>query len=179
MSPIGFVFAAVALSAAYPTDLARAEKAWTDGRYEEVLPHLSRALGSDGLSSGDRLRAWELTALTHSAFDRAEKAVVAFRHVLGLDGAWRPGPTVSPKVRDVFERALMAGPLPRPEWTPGPQLAQSGAGTVDNSTQTSVLKRWWFWAGVGAVAAAAGGAAVWASQPYVPPGNLGTGALSR
>ncbi|MGA9521371.1 MAG: hypothetical protein WBV82_07905 [Myxococcaceae bacterium] len=179
MSSICIALTAFALSAVSHPELARAEEAWFDGRYEQVLPHLTRALDSEVLTSAERVRAWELTALTHSAFDRAEPAVDAFRHVLGLDGAWRPGPAVSPKIRDLFGRALAEGPLPRPQWHPDPQLAQSATGAVDTDTQPKVLKQWWFWAGVGVVAAAAGGAAVWASQPYVPPGNLGTGALTR
>ncbi len=169
----------MALAAATNPDLASAEQAWSDGSYEQVLPLVSRALDSGLLSPEERLRAWELTAVTHAAFDHADPAVDAFQHVLGIDGAWRPGPEVSPKIRDLFERAHALGPLPRPEWHPAPEIAAPQPRTVEPDPEVPVFKRWWFWAGVGVVAGAAGGTAWWATRPDIPAGNLGTGALSR
>ncbi len=123
MNPVAAASCAVlalALGAGPNPDLAAAQAAFNDARYQEVLPLLARALAGP-LAQPERRAAYELQAMTHAAFDEKDSAIDSFRHALGVDLQYEPG-AVSPKVRALFDEARARGallpPLEPPEQLP-------------------------------------------------------------
>src|SRR2546430_12309171 len=92
-------------------DLAAAEQGFSSGRYDEVLPRLSAALGRH-LSTAERQRAYELRASTYAAFDQTVEAVESFRLLLGLTPDFALPARASPKLKQLLEQARPAGPRP-------------------------------------------------------------------
>lgn len=178
------------LGAAGDPDLAAAERAYEDARFEEVLPALKSAL-EHPLSESDLARALELKALTEAAFDNRTASVEAFRHLLGVRPSYEPDAAAGPKVRNLWDHARRLGPLGGPEPVPASPphrvapkpLPPAALPKVDESAAspahvTAWYERWYVWGGVGAVVAAGiviGVAA--ANHPVPPSGNLGTGNL--
>ena len=153
-------------------DLQAAESAYAQARYREVLPSLARAL-SRPLPQPEKLRAYELMAFIHAAFDDGPAAVEAFRRALGAEPEYRLQPDASPKLVGLFSQAVAAGPLappPLPEkivvMTPEPP-----------PPPPPVYTRWYFWTGIAVAVAAGTVAGVYAAGSRVPHGTLGTGAL--
>ena len=106
-------------------DLQAAESAYAQARYREVLPSLARAL-SRPLPQPEKLRAYELMAFIHAAFDDGPAAVEAFRRALGAEPEYRLQPDASPKLVGLFSQAVAAGPLappPLPRTPPRPATA--------------------------------------------------------
>lgn len=202
MSAFCSILLAISLAAAPDPDLKAGEQAYRAGHFDAVVPFLERALERP-LTSVEQVRAYELLALTHSAFDRAEESVDAFRRLLGVSPQWRPPPGTAPKVLERFERARQLGAIAPPTAPPRalatrPRAGQSEAQaspdvqqpawvpsaepeptTSAASDSDGIHRQWWFWAGVGLVAGAAGTTAWAVTRPEVPMGTLGTGALSR
>lgn len=195
---------AFALGAGPNAQLAAADQAWTSGDYESVLPAVTRALKDPTISMADRSRAWELSALAHTAFDRQKEAVESFRFLLSVTPEYVPGDRVSPKVKGYFSQAQKMGSLQDPNVPARATMQRTArasdeaaeadptvpsaveASLKDGATRSSeveaapLYKKWWFWTGVGVVAAAAaGGAYAATTQPKIPSGTLGTGALQR
>lgn len=168
----------LSLLSAANADLASATRAFEEGAYDKVLPLTRRALASD-LDAKERLRAHELEAMTHAAFDRSTEAIEAFREVLRLDPTWSPPADASPKVLGLFQRAAQAAPE---RFLPSPQAQAGALPTGDRSpaseaTTAPLYKRWWFW-GAAAVVATGAAAATWSlTHPPVPQGNLGVRTL--
>lgn len=151
-------------------DLAAAERAFEEGRYQDVLPALDRALAQP-LPLEQRRRALELQAITHAAFDDSRQAVQSFRQLLAVDPQYRPGVQVSPKVRGLFEEAARLGPV-------GPAVAAEVLPTkAEERPEPPLYAKGWFWAAVGAIAAGTAAGLWYASQPAMPAGNLGRGVL--
>ena len=175
--------------AAPDPDLVAAEKSFKESRYQEVLPHLRHALDRD-LAPPERRRAFELQAMTHAAFDDGPAAVESFRHVLGIDPDYDPGP-VSPKVRAWFEEARRRGAIGGPKIEPVPVSPRPESPSIEAAAvapppatpaaekPAPVFAKAWFWVLVaGVVVAGAGGTTAFAlTRPGMPSGNLGTGAL--
>lgn len=157
------------LGASRDPDLVAAEQAFDRAEYREVLPSLARALGRP-LPEAEKLRAYELMALIHAAFDEEPPAIEAFRRALGVNEAYAPAATTSPKVRALYEQARQLGPL-------APPVLPSLAAAPPPPPDPPLTSRWWFWTGVGVVVSAGAIGAVYAAGSRVPPGNLGTGAL--
>lgn len=183
----------LALALAPDPDLAAAEKAFGEGRYEAVLPSVHRAL-ERGLPLPQLRRAHELEAMTDAAFDDSVAAIEAFRRLLGVDASYAPGPATSPKILGLLEEARRRGaigspqaPASAPLVTPlTPRVLAPLAATTPSpapspvapAAEPSLTRTWWFWTGVGVLVVGAG-ASTWAltRPPYPPPGNLGTGQL--
>lgn len=192
-----------ALAGTPDPDLAAAQRAFDDAKYEEVMPLVKAAL-EHPLSEAEKLHALELKALTGAAFDDRDACIDAFRHLLGLQPGYEPDPSYGPKVRGWWDRARRLGPIgapPKAEAPPPPAdapvlakppktarhapvhelppAAAPSAEKADEEPEPAVYERWYFWAGVGAVVAA--GAVVLgvvaAHHTVAPMGNLGTGNL--
>jgi hypothetical protein len=169
----------VALAAAGPADLRAAERAFQGARFEEARGLAESAL-TGLLSDAERVRAYELLAFAHAAFnDEVEQAVDAFAQALRLAPDYDPGSRVSPKVRALFEQARLRVPRPPPQ--PAPALTpaavpSAGAAAPRPHTERGLLHRWWFWSGVAAVVVAGTVTAV-ALTASGPSGTLGAGKL--
>jgi hypothetical protein len=183
------------LGATADPDLAVAERAYEDARFEDVLPALKSAL-EHPLGESDLARALELRALTEAAFDNRAASVDAFRHLLGIRPSYEPDAAAGPKVRNLWDRARRLGPIggtepPPPAAKPPPAppphhvapkpLPPAALPTADEGATApspAWYERWYVWGGLGAVVAAGiviGVAA--ANHPVAPSGNLGTGNL--
>lgn len=169
-----------ALALAASPDLAAAEQAFSAGDFDPVLPAIEQALRRP-LEPAERLRAHELAAMTHAAFDQLPAAIESFRRCLALKSDYAPPEPVSPKLQRLFAEARALGPLEAPPAASAPSAAVSVTPVPAGppAGEPPLLKRWWFWAAVGVVAAGAAGAAttVALTRPHVPAGNLGTGRL--
>lgn len=216
-----------ALLAAANADLTKAEAAFVRARYDQVLSAVSLALEGP-LSDDERVRAHELRAMAHSAFNDSTPAVESFRRVLSLKADYALPQRASPKLRELLEVARRLGPLrasglqapsattgaaaalgppragaapvadaplaaPAPASEPVPPFEPSrpapavattpppsASGALAPSAGPGIAGRWWFWVGVGVLAAGAAAgatAAVVLSTPPLERGNLGLGAL--
>lgn len=86
--------------------LRLAEEAWHEGRYEEVVDELTRALGEEEVPEPQRAAMQRLLGFGYVAIGHEAPAMVAFREVLRTDPeATLDAALVSPKIRAVFERA--------------------------------------------------------------------------
>jgi hypothetical protein len=163
-------------------DLRSAQRAYDEGRYQEVLPLLKRARKAS-LPRAELERALELEALTDAAFDHAEPAIEAFRYILGADPAYLPTTSASPKLLGFFAEARRRGPLgvlPKLE----PQVItqplfppDAGAAPPPVVQSDAFYTKWWFWTGLGVVAAGTAGGVWYAERPLVPNGSLGVGQM--
>jgi hypothetical protein len=176
-----------ALAAAPDADLAAAQRAFDDARFEDVLPALKNAMEGP-LSPPELARALELKALTEAAFDNRPASVEAFRRLMALRPGYAPDSSYGPKVGACWEHARRLGPLgaaPKPspvEATPPVRPLPPGATpTATNAQETSppLYARWYVWGAVGvaAVAGAVVAGVVASTHPVAPAGNLGTGNL--
>jgi len=148
------------------TPLVIAESAYAERRYEDVLAPLDVALQGT-LTRAERLRAHELQALVHSAFDDSQAAIQAFTRALDVDLRYEPGPRVSPKVRGFYAEARRRKPLPAiaPFALPAPP------------PQRPLVRSGWFWAAVGAATVGAATLIYVQQRAHVPEGNLPGGVL--
>lgn len=153
-------------------DLQAAEAAYAQAQYREVLPSLARAL-SRPLPQPEKLRAYELMAFIHAAFDDGPAAVEAFRRALGAEPSYRLQPDASPKLVGLFSQAVGLGPLAPP---PPPEKIVVVA-PEPPPPPPPLYKRWYVWAGIAVAIAAGTAAGVYAAGSRVPKGSLGTGAL--
>ncbi len=182
MQAFSWILCAMLSGAAPDPDLLAAQNAYNEGRYQDVLPLLKRALDRP-LGAREQRQAYELKAMTHAAFDDSPAAVESFRHALGVDPTYEAGP-VSPKIRALLEEARRRGPLgTKPDLStvappPAPDAFAATEPPAATSSPAGITSRWWFWAGVAVVLAAAGGTAAFVlTRPTVPSGNLGVGAM--
>ena len=187
-----FAVAIAALLSATPPpdpDLVAAERAYERADFENVLPHIAVLLQKQ-LPLAERRRATELEALTQTAFNHTDLAMDAFRRLLGLDAGWLPEASASPKVLSVFAEARRKGAIAPPpslvllpkEAAPKPApLGVLAPEPLPPSPEEprGITSRWWFWTGVGVLAAgaAAGGVSYYLTRPVVPSGTLGSGDL--
>jgi hypothetical protein len=175
---------AILLSAADP-NLVAAEQSWAKGDYERVLPQLDKAF-EHPLPRAELVRAYSLQGHAQVAFDRLEKATLAFRRLLGVDPRFLLEAEASPKLLTVFAEARRLGaieptdaamvpdplkPLDIP-LTPGPPPPMPAPAVESGS-------KWWLWTGIAVLVAgaAAGATAAYIEQPRIPSGSLGTGQL--
>jgi hypothetical protein len=79
-------------------------------RYDDAIALLEPALLDAGLSAPLRIEAYELLGQASVAKGLIEKAEAAFVSLLELAPEHQLGPTVSPKIREVFERVKRRGP---------------------------------------------------------------------
>ncbi len=112
---------ALLLAASPPnTDLAAAEKAASEGRFEEVLPALERAR-AQGLGLEEQAQAYELEAFTDAAFEDFAGARRAFDALLELKPDYVLPATASPKMEGILLEAK--GARVRREQPPPPVSA--------------------------------------------------------
>jgi hypothetical protein len=179
------------LAAAQDPDLAAAERAYDDARFEEVLPELKTAF-THPLNDADLARAYQLKALTEAAFDNRPASVEAFRHLLGLAPGYEPDAAAGPKVRSLWEHARRLGPIGTPDVTPAVKAAPPARPPAPKPLPPAAVPkaeepepeatpwygRWYVWGGAAGVVAVGVGIGVAASMhPVAPAGNLGTGSL--
>lgn len=112
-------------------------------------------------------------AQCHRQLGNDEKAAFFYRRFLGLvpeDEATRPlaKELLAEVERRVEEKARAAG---QAAYAPGARVV--AAAPPSASGKSGLLRKWWFWTGVGVVAAAGGAAYALASQGPVPA-TLGT-----
>lgn len=160
----------LASTPAVDPDLLAAEQAYQAAHYRDVLPSLARAL-SRPLAPVQQLRAYELMAFIHAAFDDAPAATEAFRRALGVDAGYRLQPDASPKLVGLLSEAVKLGPL-APALTPPERPALPPA-----PPPAPLYQRWYFWTAVGVALAAGAAGTVYALGSRVPKGTLGTGTL--
>ncbi len=164
------VLATVLLAASTPDpDLEKAEQAYQQAQYREVLPALARAL-SRPLPKAEQLRAFELMAFIHAAFDDAPAATEAFRRALGVNPELRLDPNASPKLISLFSEAVKLGPL-------APAAVVPVAAVAPAPPEIPIYRRWYFWAGIGVAVAAGAVGTAYAVGGRVPRGTLGSGSL--
>lgn len=149
-------------------DLQKAEQAYQQAQYREVLPALARAL-SRPLPKHEQLRAFELMAFIHGAFDDEPAAIEAFRRALGVDPNLRLEPNASPKLIALYSEAVRLGPL-------APAVVPAAA-VQPAPPEIPVYRRWYFWAAIGVAVAAGTAGGIYAAGSRVPRGTLGTGTL--
>ncbi|MBI3183696.1 MAG: hypothetical protein HYZ28_16280 [Myxococcales bacterium] len=150
-------------------DLAEAERAFKEGRYQHLLAPLGRALEGQ-LTREQEVRACELQAFAHAAFDDSPAAIAAFERALEADPAYDPGPKASPKLLGLFAEAQRRrGPPPALAATPPPppEPAPRAEGKLG----------WVIWTVAAVVAVGAGSAVYLGQRPRVPRGNLPNGEL--
>lgn len=121
-----------ALAAGRSASLAQAEQAYAALDFDQVMPLLAEA-GKETLTPEEEQRRRELTAIMHAIYERPVLARNGFLEVLAHEPYYQLPESSAPKIRLAFDDALSArfamGIEPPPP----------------------ITKRWWFWAGIGAV----------------------------
>ncbi len=75
-------------------------------RYQEGIALLERALRSEALTDEERAEAYGLLGVAFVAKGAPKSAEAAFDELLKLDPGHRLDPLLSPKIQEIFERAL-------------------------------------------------------------------------
>lgn len=120
------------LAQARSTALAEAEKAYAALDFDQVMPLLARA-AKEPLTPAEEQRRRELSALVNAIYERPVLARNGFLEVLAYDPGYQLPEASAPKIRFAYEDALSARAAMQVK--PPPPLT----------------KRWYFWAGVGAL----------------------------
>ena len=120
------------LASARSLSLELAERAYSALDFDQVMPLLNRA-GQEGLTAEEEQRRRELTAVMHAIYERPVQARNGFLEVLAYEPRYQLPEGSAPKIRLAFEDAL------------------SARAAMGVKPPTPVTKRWWFWAGVGAM----------------------------
>ncbi len=74
-------------------------------RYKSGITLLERTLRDPDLTDADRIEAYRLLGVAYIARDKPQSAEAAFEALLALDPSYDLDPRLSPKIREVFERA--------------------------------------------------------------------------
>jgi hypothetical protein len=148
--------------------VAKAQRAYEQLRFEDVLREIAEARKSGSLSRADDVELTRLEAFTYAVYDDGGRAVDAFGRLLGLQPTWAPPADTSPKIRRYFEdararrrtSAATAPPDRQPARDETPPFYASG----------------WFWGSLAVAVGAGVGAGIFLtrSEPGSPRGNLGT-----
>ncbi len=129
---VTLVLLSPSLARARSSSLAEAEKAYAALDFDQVMPLLAKA-GKETLTPAEEQRRRELAALINAIYERPALARNGFLEVLAYDPSYQLPEASAPKIRLAFEDALSARAAMQVK--PPPPLT----------------KRWYFWAGVGAL----------------------------
>ena len=162
-----------AVRAEHPS-VRRAQRAYAELRFENVLREIAAARRAGGLARADQIELTRLEAFTYAVYDDGPRAVDAFQRLLGLDPTWSPPADTSPKIRRYFQEATTRGA--RAPVTPGAIRAAPGPAPPAPDQTPPFYASAWFWGSVaGAVVAGVGvGILLSSDEPSPPRGNLGT-----
>jgi hypothetical protein len=142
----------------------RAQRAYDELRFEDVLTEVQAARRAGDLEREDEVELYRLEAYAYAVFDDEAHAVSAFRRLLALDPAFELPPATSPKIRRYFARAREAGP------------ALDLGGRDGRGADRPFWGSGWFWGAViGAAAIGVGAGLLFVrDSPGRPTGNLGS-----
>lgn len=183
-------------------EVMRARKAFDLARFQEALDAYSKAYAIDPraptlfniaqchrqLEDYDRAAFFYRRYLSYYPAGTAPNQKVVESLIAEVEQQKKDAELAKKAAEDAEKRRLAAAARLSPSATPGSGEggAQDGLTNETLVAQTpnasesggeSIFKKWWFWTGVGVVAAAAGTAAYVATSPQAPPTTLGTADL--